>query len=179
MERVRIGFSRPNKWKPFSALIMAGYGTPFSHVYIRFHSGKYKRDLIYQASSTMVNFMGPEVFEAHNVVVREFDIEIPEDRMTALMQFMIDNAGKAYSMKQVAGLFWVRLNELLGRKIQNPFPCESREFVCSVLGDEIVDRFSLIPSPEDSYDMSPRDLWDWLEKNTQPNDSTNNPTTAP
>lgn len=159
---VKIGFSRPKKSKAFASLIMWAYGTPFSHVYVRFRSESYDRDLIYQASSVMVNFMGLEVFEEDNLIVQEFEIEIPDEKRIPLMQFMIDNAGRPYSLKQVLGLGFVRLCEMVGIKTSNPV--HSQDYVCSILADHIIDSFGTEKSPEDPTNMDPLDVWNFLNK---------------
>lgn len=163
MNTIRIGFSKPRKWKPFAAAIMAGYGIGYSHVYIRLAAKKYDRDLIYQASHTMINFMSPIVFETENEIVREFELEVSDEKYIELMQFAIDNAGKPYGIKEALGLGIVRLAEIFGRKIRNPFSAGNSNYVCSVLADYVIDNFTKQKSPGEFTDASPRDIWNFLE----------------
>jgi hypothetical protein len=165
MEKIKIGFSKPKTWKPFSAIIMAGYGIPYDHVYVRIPAPKYDRDLIYQASKTMVNFMGVEVFEADNEILKEFEIEISDDQKKILMQFAIDNAGKPYGWKEAIGLAIVRLAELFGKKIKNPYSGGSSTYVCSVLASYVIENFTNDKDSTPPEDMSPKDVWDFLQKN--------------
>ena len=163
VEKIVVGFSRPKKWKPFAWLIMVGYGIPYDHVYVRMHSDSYERDIIYQASKSMINFMGTTVFEADNIIVKEFQVDISTENKKALMQFAIDNAGKPYSIKEAVGLAWVRINALFGRKITNPFKDGTNGYVCSVLADYILDHYTTVKVPGDFEDADPRFLYDYLD----------------
>lgn len=164
MKQITVGFSRPKSWKPFAWLIMTAYGTPYDHVYIKFHSDSCQRDIIYQASKMMVNFVGTTVFESENIVVKEFKLQISDENYLALMQFAIDNAGKPYSMKEVLGLAWVRINAWVGRKIENPLKSGDSMWVCSIIADYIIQNFSEKKSSIDYEDMSPKDVYDLLSQ---------------
>lgn len=142
MKTITVGFSKPSKWKPFSWLIMKAYNIPFSHVYVKFTSDKYQRDLIYQASGAMVNFMGTIIWNSHNQIVEEFPVNISDENYYKLMQFCIDNAGKPYSIKDVVGLGIVRLAELLGKKINNPLSDGDSGYVCCELAAYILKDFA-------------------------------------
>lgn len=166
MEKIIVGFSKPKKWHLFSWIIMALYGINYSHVYIKFHSDYYERDIIYQASKMMINFMGNDVFGKENITIKEFDVDITPENKKALMQFAIDNAGKPYSIKEAIGLGWVRLNAILGRKISNPFKEGTKEYVCSVLADHILEQYTEENAPGDYQDSDPKFLYEYLEKVT-------------
>lgn len=162
MEKLIVGFSTPKKWKPFAWLIMKAYGTPYDHVYVKFHSEYYNRDIIYQASSVMINFMGTHVFESENNIIAEFSVDMTPESKKALMVFAIDNAGKPYSMKEVLGLSVVRIAEMLGFKISNPFKAGTDEYVCSVLGAYILENFASTDVPGDYQDVNPKVLYEFL-----------------
>lgn len=159
MQTITIGFSKPNTWKPFAWLIMRAYSTPYDHVYIRIHSDKYERDLIYQASSIMVNFMSPEVFDASNITINSFKLSISDESYKSLMQFCIDNAGKPYGIKDILGLSWVRINDWLGRTVKNPFNDGGTTYVCSELVSTILVDFTDIKLNKDTADMTPLDVY--------------------
>jgi hypothetical protein len=162
MEKILVGFSKPNKWKPFAWLIMVAFNIPYDHVYIKYRSDKYDRNLIYQASKLMVNFMGDAQFLSENVIVDEFQVDITEENKTAMVQFAIDNAGKPYGVKQIFGMAWVRINELLGRKITNPFQDEGQTYVCSELASYILQQYAGAQLPRDLDDMTPLDVFNYL-----------------
>lgn len=162
MNSVIMGFSRPKTWKPFAWLIMTAYNIPYDHVYIKIYSSKYQRALIYQASSTMVNFMGADIFDANNTVVKEFQLEISDDNAVKLMQFAIDNAGKPYGLKEIFGLAVVRIAELCGKSIKNPFKDNGSTYVCSELAAYILQEYMQDKLPKDFEDMTPLDVYNYL-----------------
>lgn len=164
MTSISIGFSRPKTWKPFAELIMLGYGIPYDHAYVRFHSDFYNRDVIYQASSTMVNFMSPVIFECNNVIVKEFQIQITDENRKAMVGFAMDNAGKPYGIKECFGLAWVRLNEIVGRRIKNPFADGGTTYVCCEMAAAILNQYSSIKVPYDLDNLNPKELYNFMEK---------------
>jgi hypothetical protein len=161
---IYVGFSRPKKWKPFAKLIMVLYSIPYDHVYIKFHSNSYDRDIIYQASKNFINFMGNIVFNSENEIIKEFKVEISDDSYKGLMQFAIDNAGKPYSLKEALGLGIVRICSLFGKKIQNPFKEGTSEYVCSVLAGYILKDYCNVELGEDFENIDPKYLYDLLSK---------------
>lgn len=164
MEQIIIGFSRPKTWKPFAWLIMKGYGIPYDHVYIQFHSKAYDRDLIYQASSTMINFMSPAIFDEDNIRVKEFTINITAQTKKAIIQYCIDNAGVPYGKKQVLGLVWVRLNDIFGKKILNPYRDGRMTEVCCEAAAFILRDFMGIKIDHDLDTINPKELYELIEK---------------
>lgn len=164
MRTVTIGFSRPRRFfAPFSWAIRAFDGfTPYSHTYIRVRAEKYDRDLIYQASHTMVNFMGRPAFDDEALVIREFPIQVSDETMNKVMQFAIDKAGQPYDLKSVFGIAIVRIARLFGRRLTiNPmgnghgFFCS--ELVGAILVEVIGTRLYLTLST-----MTPRDIYEAL-----------------
>jgi hypothetical protein len=162
MQTVTVGFSKPNKWKPFAALIMWGYNIPYDHVYIKFHSSFYDRNVIYQASGTMVNFMSPTVFDSANEIVKEFTLEITDQNMIKMVQFAMDNAGKPYGIKQCFGLAIVRIAEIFGKSIPNPFKADGSTYVCVQLVEDIVNEFTSVKIEQPSNTITPKSMYDDL-----------------
>lgn len=166
MKSIIVGFSRPKKWKPFARLIMIAYKITYDHVYVKFHSNTYLRDIIYQASKMMVNFVGTSVFESENIIVKEFSIQISDENYVALMQFAIDNAGKPYSLKEILGLGLVQLCSLFGKIIENPFKEGTNEYVCSILASYILENYTKEGPRIDFQDVNPKFLYDFLINKT-------------
>lgn len=166
MSSIYVGFSRPKTWKPFAALIMWAYAIPYDHVYIRWHSDFLERDVIYQASSTMVNFMSPVIFESNNVIVKEFELAISDENRKAMIQFAMDNAGKPYGIKQCVGLGIVRLCELFGKNIKNPFADGTNSYVCCELGEYIIEEFNNVAVPYNPDTLNPKQFYDFMEQLT-------------
>lgn len=163
MNEVVIGFSKPFKFKPFAELIKFVFGTPYDHVFIRFESNFFSRSLIYQASRLMVNFMGLATFSKENLIIKEFRICLTDEEMQNLIKFAIDNAGKDYGMMEALGLGLVRVFELCGQTIKNPFGAGTQNYVCSVLAAYVLQEFTSVKLVKDFQDMSPKDVWDFLE----------------
>lgn len=166
MKTIKLGFSRPSKWKPFSWLIMTAYTIPYDHVYVRMDIGD-SREIIYQASGLAVNFMSPAIFAANNVIVNEYTVDISDDSYGKMVQFCIDNAGKPYGIKDIFGLAWVRINYWLGRTVKNPFNDNGATYVCSELGAVILADFAGVTLPEDADDMTPLDVYNLMQSLNQ------------
>lgn len=162
MDGIIVGFSRPKKWKPFAWLIMQAYNIPYDHVYVRFYSDSYERNLVYQASGTKVNFMSQEIFLEDNLAIAEFEIEISKENKKQMVQFAIDNCGKPYGIKAVFGLTLVRIAELFGKTIKNPFRDNETTYVCSELGAYILEYYADVKLPKNYEDITPKDLYNCL-----------------
>lgn len=162
MDSIVIGFSKPKTWHPFSWLIMTAYNIPYDHVYVRIQSDSMQRNLLYQASSLAVNFMGEDIFNAANDVVREFTVQISAENKLKLLQFAIDNSGKPYGIKDCFGLAYVRICELFGKTVKNPFNDGGATYVCSELAGYILVEFAGATLPEDIGDLTPKDVYQYL-----------------
>lgn len=138
------------------------YGTPYSHVYVRFKSESFDRELIYQASNSMVNFMGLETFLKNNLIYKEFSIDITSENRKNLVQFAIDMAGRPYSIKEAIGLGLVKIASWFGKKIKNPWGDGTQGFVCSVLAAYILENFLGEDVPDDFEDADPEKIYNFL-----------------
>jgi hypothetical protein len=162
--KIIVGFSRPSKFKPFAWLIQKTYGVSYDHVYIRIHSEKYSRDVIYQASKTMVNFMGTDIFAADNVTIEQFEVNINDANYIKLMQFAMDKAGTPYGVRECFGMAWVKICSWFGKKISNPFKDSGHTYVCSELAAYILQQYAGDVLPTDIDDMTPLDVYNYLTK---------------
>lgn len=159
MEKLIVGFSRPKKFKIFAWAIMKVLKTDYDHVYLKFHSNTYDRDLIYQASKTMVNFVGSDLFNQDNVIFEEFEVSIAPDKKIELMQFLIDNAGKPYSVKEILGFAAMKLFKLK----DNPYRQNTNEYVCSVIAAYIVEHYTDRDLNDNYQDIDPKDLYEYFK----------------
>lgn len=158
MSTIIIGFSKPKKWMPFAKLIMFGYGINYDHTYIKVYSKRLDRTLVYQASKSMVNFMGKDVFEKDNIVIKEISFDITTENETNILKFAIDNAGKPYGAKACFGLAIVRIFEIFGKTIKNPFNDKGSTYFCSELVCTILQSTGIV-IPKDPDDMTPKDVY--------------------
>lgn len=163
MNLITIGFSRPKKPTLFSKAIMAILGTNYSHIYVRFKSLKYGRDLIYQASHLMVNFMGGTRFEEQNFIVTEFSIPVDEELYVKIMQFCIDNAGVPYAIMIALGMWLQHALAKVKIRIENPWK-NSEGYVCSTLVAYLLVAIMGQKLSQEPRDMDPHEMMQSLAR---------------
>jgi hypothetical protein len=165
MDRITIGFSKPKdmKFKFFAWLIMKGYGTPYSHVYLKLNSEKYERNLFYQASGKAVNFMSEKYFYAHSEVVEEFVLEMDKQQAVEMIKFAIDTCGAPYGLKECFWMGYVRIGEILGQKWSAPTSDKNHTFVCSELASYVLENFAGKQIPKLPDDMTPLDVYNLMK----------------
>ena len=165
MDKLIIGFSKSKKkFALYSWLIRFVEGTEFSHAYIRWYSNSLERDVIYQASGTMVNFCGRGVFDEHHQVVDEFEVELSAEVKKKVIQYAMDNAGVPYGLKPALGMGWVRFMKILGYEVPNPFRDGKKTYVCSELVADILVEVLGHDLDHDLDDVGPRILYDYAKK---------------
>lgn len=127
MKKIIVGFSRSTKhFSPFSKGIQLWDNCDYSHVYFQFESSKYNVSMIYQASSTMLNYMSKDVFLQHNEVIYEFTLEITDEQYFQIMQNCMKSAGLAYGIKQIFGIIIADIFKLNKNIFSDP-----EKYVCS------------------------------------------------
>jgi hypothetical protein len=137
---------------------------PFSHVYIKLHSDTYDRNIIYQASSLMVNFESPKIVAEKHEVVAEFELNVSNSTMIGVMQYAIDNAGVPYGVLQALGMGYVQIASFFGFKVKNPFKNDGKTFVCSeLIGDILIEVLKYRFPPSEFDDLTPGAIYDYLQ----------------
>jgi hypothetical protein len=160
MKQITIGFSKANtKFPIFSWLIMWALKTPYSHVYLKYTEDSLNREIYYQASHTLVNYMGHTTFLDQETVVQEFVFDVSDDNFIAIQQVAIDNAGKPYGISEIFGLAWVLICAKLGVKVNNPFKDAGTTWICDQLIMGILNECDNVQLPEDLNDMDPLDAY--------------------
>jgi len=160
-KKLIIGFSKSKMIG--SKIIRWLEKSSFSHVYLKWHSDSYDRDIIYQASGLAVNFVGAKSFEEHHTVVKELEIEVTDEQFKACMQFCIDKSGVPYGFKSLVGMGYVKLMGKLGKKVNNPFRDGSKCFVCSELVGTILEKDFQIKLDLDLEIDGPEELYNKLK----------------
>ena len=89
MEKIYIGFST-HKGSLLSKTIQLVEGSNYSHVYIR-RKSKYG-EYVYQASGLQVNFMNIDIFLKNNLIIEEYEFELPDDKKEKLIAFFMKYA---------------------------------------------------------------------------------------
>lgn len=128
MRKIKIGFSySTKKFSPFSKALKLWDNVDYSHVYFEFENGRHPDiPLIYQASSTMLNFMSKEVFLSKNIIVKEFELEIEEEIYNNIMRDCMKSAGKPYGVMQILG---IALADIF--KLRKNYLANGEKYVCS------------------------------------------------
>lgn len=163
MKAITIGFSKPVKWMPFSWLIQTAYDIPYDHVYIRVNLAEIGSDLIFQASSSMVNFMGPIEFASKNVTLNEFQVEMTDANKQAMMKEAFALVGTPYGVKECFGLALVKIASWFGKSIKNPWATSVQTSdVCSQLVSQFLVTYAGMTLPKLPADMTPLDVYNFL-----------------
>ena len=165
MRSIVFGFSRPRKWKPFAALIMWNDKTDYSHAYIKFPSPRWQSGFIYQAAGSATHFNGQEAFEKINVVVSEWQINVPSEIEAYIGRMCLDREGKPYAFKQVCGICYVRFMWLVfGKTVKNPWATGDDETDCIEEVAYVLRQGLQIKAPFDMDSITPKPFHDWLTK---------------
>lgn len=154
MPSIIVGFSRSRSpWKIGSKVIQEVEKRDFSHAYIKFEEPITSLSMIAQASNGFVNLMSEEIFESHNIIVEEYELELKDFEFIDILNFLYANMGKDYSLFQlvligIKKLLKIELSELENRDLA--YICS--EFAAKVL--QIVRK----PMPEHLDYVTPSDL---------------------
>ena len=163
MDQIIIGFSRPSGWfEPFSWLIRLVTRSPYSHVYIKYYNPYANRWEIFQASGLKVNFVGQALFNSQEIIYKEFVIPVSAQTKLATVQFAIDNVGKPYGIGQIAGIGWVLLMRVFGKRVANPFYSGSSYF-CSEVTEAWMNEIARQDDPMEIGTADPTDICNFLE----------------
>jgi hypothetical protein len=163
MKNITIGFSRPkNKIFPFfSWFIRLFQGwSDYSHVFLKINSKSIEREIIYQASGLQVNFVGNDYFKTHIHNIKEFNFKITNKDYKKLLQFMVDNSGKPYSIFQIIGILFYKINP----KLIKIFINNDKKYICSELIGKIINDYIGIKINNNLDFLTPKNLWDLLNK---------------
>jgi hypothetical protein len=115
--KVYIGFSEPtSNFAPFAWLIKWVEARPYDHCYVRFQepTGDW---MIFQASKEMVNMYSAQVWLQSNKPLKEYEIDINQDQVTALWNHVKSSLGIPYSLIEDLGILLMKIFHLKN----NPF----------------------------------------------------------
>lgn len=164
MRKVLIGFSKTKKKLGiFSWIIRKIECTDYSHTYLRFNNSRGK-GLIYQASHTMVNFMGEKVFLEQSEPVKEYEILLTEEQYAEMIDFCIDRCGIPYAALENLGIGIARLCNVVGIKAHNIFGIKRSAYKCSEIVAEFLENILKVEIPEDLDMVSPKQVHAVVEK---------------
>ena len=113
--------------------------------------------MIYQASSTMLNYMSKPIFLTHNEIIKEFTLELSNEQYFNLMKTCMSHAGLEYGILQVFGII---IAETLSLQ-ENPFADEEK-YICSEWVAEQLETLGY-KFDKDLDLVKPIDIYDVLE----------------
>lgn len=149
-----LGFSKPNKFKVFSFLIMLILGIKFSHVYLKFFDDYTGKWIIFEASHGEVHLIDEPNWRESNIAVREESFEIDDKHKREVIRFMISNLQKPYS---ISNIFAILIYQVFKVKINFLFD-GPHAFICSELVALALDNKISFKKPLDL--VTPKDIWD-------------------
>ncbi len=164
MPTLIVGFSKSKKkFALYSWAIKWVDGAEYSHAYIKVHSPKYDRDIIYQASHMAVNFMGTSKFSEEATIIKEYELQVSDEALKKAMQFAIDHSGDSYDVWSAVGLGVSKIASKLGKNIASPFGDKQNSYFCSELVASILEDLG-IDVPGDAANLTPKDIDTYLAK---------------
>lgn len=169
---VYIGFSEPKgNFNPFAWIIKKVIARPYDHVYIRFPGVSSGKDLIFQASKSMVNLYSSRIFNDQNTSIKEYEINCSMDQYIALWAFIDDNLGTPYSLIEDFGILLMKVFKLkkqpFNRGMSAQFCSKLGVIVCQIMGIVILDDPSTVDPSRLDYILSQKDLKVTLNSNNK------------
>lgn len=150
-----VGFSRPKKWKLFSAVVKWYLKTPYSHVYMKFYSKSLDRWIVYEAVGNGVRFIGQKLFDETVDIIKEFEIDISDEKQKELLVWCVDNSGVKYGCLQLIGIFIANILKLK----RNPFKSGK---ICSELIAEAIENAGIYKFKKDLNLVTPKEIYNLL-----------------
>lgn len=136
MLTVNIEFTKPTrKAKPFpilSYIIKLVEQTEYSHVRLSWVNST-GIPVVYEASGHNIKFVGPIADHESVIVIKSYRLSLTPEQYRGLIKLCMTYAGLDYGLKQLLGIFLVKLFKLK----RNPLSRGTRSQVCS----EVVGRF--------------------------------------
>lgn len=164
MPKIIVGFSKPVKFKLHAWIIEKIDGAKFDHAYLRLNSASLNRDIIYQATSKGVEFVGSALWLKGTKPVEEYELDVSAADYKTLIQFCIDNAGTPYGFLGVIGAGLVDIAARFGKTIKNPFNDGMASEFCSEITDRCLATVDPAQFSLDPDNITPNDLNILLKK---------------
>lgn len=136
---IYIGFSAPNKWEPFSALIQSIESRKYDHVYVRIQDSVTQDWMVFQASSLAVNMVSTATFQVKNVSFKEYALECTDAQYKMLWTFIDSELGVPYSLLEDFGILLMKIFKLK----KQPFMAGNTAEFCSKLGATVCQMMGL------------------------------------
>jgi uncharacterized protein YycO len=153
MKTITIGFSKSKKKFAVGSWLIRWYmETPYSHVYVKFHSESLNRTLIYEAVGSGVRFVGMSKWSSHAEEVATFDIQVSDDKYLELIRYCIDNAGVEYGFMQNIGIVLSGLFKEKFNRFNKGMNCSETSYNIGELAGLNLQKDKNLITPKDLYD---------------------------
>lgn len=160
--KIIVGFSRAKSCFALgSKVIQLVEKRPYSHVFVRYIHPITNIALVTQASHGMVNMMNFDLFQEHNVVVKDYHFDVPPEKYKKFLEFLHKNIGKPYSKWQ---LVLIGIKKIFGVELH--MYNKDKEFICSEWGARILEVLDIVNTCDEDY-LTPSNLDSLINKQIQ------------
>lgn len=161
MIKIYVGFSvTKRRFAPLSWAIRLMEGTPYSHVYLQWHSIGADSNVVYEAAGSYLRFLALPIFKEKNKTVKEFEFQITKEQYKRLLKFCMRQAGTDYGILQLVGIAMVKLFRLN----KNPLSRGRRSQVCSEMVGYFLEEVLKQDTRLNLDIAGPRDIYNYLNK---------------
>lgn len=102
-----------------------------SHVRIRFFDKKHQVWWVYEASGSMLKFIGYDYISGQTKVIKEYPIWVDADTKLQFIRHVNKNTGKPYGKLQLIGLGVVKFMKVFGVRVKNPLADGGKTQICT------------------------------------------------
>lgn len=154
-----VGFSRASKWwKVGSRAIQSVNKRDYSHCFILYTCPVTGEGVVAQASHGYVNLVNLEIFKKDNVIVKEYELQVPDSEALEIFKFIFKSLGKSYSGLQ---LLLILVKEVFRFEIKSYN--RDKYYICSEYAARICSLLNVAVPTELDY-LRPTDLDSILTK---------------
>lgn len=151
--KITVGFSKPRKFMIGAWAIEVWMRRPYCHAYIKLNV--YGIDYVYEASHGSVHFAKYDEFIVGNEPVKEYQIEVSDEKFEKIKERCIALQGEEYSIFELAQIvFWDVCNNF-GIKAATE---DRKGYICSELVGRICADELGIQFEKPTYLLTPADV---------------------
>jgi hypothetical protein len=155
---ITIGFSKHTGFAPFSTAIRCYLDTEFSHTYFKVTLPGLNDASVLQATGKGISMCSYTNFLKHNIVVKEFKMNISNELFLELYNEFHDKAGTKYGYIQNIGILISNILKLKTNPFQDGIVCS--EYIAYCLSEVYPDDWD--DSVMDFNLVTPRDVYQYL-----------------
>jgi len=152
MKTIKVYLSKPKNhpFPIFSWLVRLVEHTKYSHFIVGWYDGYLKKEIFYESTGSGMNFINKKLFLKKHKIIKEFKFN--SKNIYDIKKYAHDNAKRKYSIKQIFGLFIMRLLSLFNIKISNPFKDGQYSQICVETAAYLLSKGKIINLPDNIED---------------------------